>query len=775
MVTLKNIFKDFKVGKENYSVLKNISLCLEEKGFISIYGPSGCGKTTLLNIIGGLDRPTKGTIFINNKDTKDFSSSDWDAYRNNCIGFVFQGFNLIENLSAYSNVEIALRLSGKSKKIRHQKVLEALKRVGLEKIAKKKPNQLSGGEQQRVAIARAIVNNPDIILADEPTGALDSTNSQEIIRILKELSQEHLVVLVTHNEELTEQYSDRIIRLKDGEIAEDNIINQKNNQTEANRKISKVHMSIIMATILGFKNIYSKLLRTFLTILAGSIGIVAVSLVLTVSEGVNTYIEDVQSSALEDYPIIIRSNTVYTTSGNLLSSRVQYPDTNEITVTRTVTNYEQVNNLDADFIDYIDEMNAEKYTILNYNRSIRMRLIRKNSENYSLVSTSYFTELINDTDFLLTQYDVIAGEMPTKFNEVALVVDMYNSISSSVLNSLGIENDQDYYTFDSILSNSYHLIDNQDYYYYDNVNDIYRARSSSTNYEYLYNQSSTEIKIVAILREKPTCSFSLYSSGIVYTSKLTDYIIEKANESDVVRAQIECGLEKNVLTGNSFEEQGSSTVTYSKQYLYDNNLLNLGAEATITRVNIYSQTFEDRLYIEDYIKGYEEYATYTNITYSDYMSTLTNELTAFIEVLTKVLLILAMISLIVSSIMVAIITYISVIERTKEIGILRSVGARRFDIGQMFCTETFIIGLISGILGVFIAYIIRSPINKFVQNVLSDSLSLAASVKNVELINFNYKLLIIMVFGSALLTLISGLIPAIIASFKKPINALKTE
>lgn len=771
MIVLNNITKDYKMGKEKYNVLKNISLTFEDKEFVSVLGPSGCGKTTLLNILGALDKQSSGQFLINGDDTIAFSSRDWDAYRNNCVGFVFQKFNLIEHLSVYANVELAVRLSGVSQKERRKRVMEALEKVGLQKFYRKRPTRLSGGEQQRVAIARAIVNNPDVILADEPTGSLDSKNSDQIMEILKELSKDHLVVLVTHNEEIANQYSDRIIRIKDGEILE---TVKREAKIQEKKKISKVHMSIPMAFSLSVKNIYSKLVRTCFTILAGCLGIIAVALVISVSEGVTTYINDIQAGALEDYPIIIRSSTITTASGNILNYRKEYPNTDKITATTMITNYEQINNIDPNFVSYIDNIDDSKYTILNYNRTISMRLLTKLDNSYYMPSTSYFTELIDDADFILTQYDVIAGQLPKDHNEIALVVDRYNCISASILSSLRMSSTQEEYTYEDILKTTYKLVENKDYYYYDEVYGRYRAYGSSS-YESIYQKSPIELKITAIIREKPNCSFSLYGTGMVYTTKLTDYILERANSSSIVMEQKQYGLTKDVLTGVPFERSSGSTYSYSEEYQYDNNMLTYGAVANITRINIYSQTFSDRLYIENYIKGYEAYRQMSNISYSDYMSNLTKELTAFIDVVSEILLILALISLLVSSIMIAVITHISVIERTKEIGVLRSIGARKLDILLVFCSETVIIGLASGLFGMVLAYFVRDPINVVIQSVIKENVSLATSVTKVNLIEFDTALIVMMVLGSALLTLISGFIPAIFASLKKPVTSLRGE
>ena len=770
MIKLNNVYKSYKNGKNSYEVLKDINLQFGNNEFVSILGPSGCGKTTLLNILGGLDKIDSGEFYIDNINTKDYKSKDWDAYRNNYVGFVFQNFNLINKYNVYSNIELSLRLNGVKYKERKELICDALNKVGLSGYEKKSVKNLSGGEKQRVAIARAIVNNPRIILADEPTGSLDSENSIEVMKILKELSKEHLVILVTHNIDLANEYSDRVININDGKIEDNNIVKEDSEP----KIIKKVHMPFLMNLSLSFKNIYSKLLRTLMIILAGSIGIVAVIMVLGVSSGVNEYIDHVQSSALSNYPIVITSSSTTTVTGSILNSRTPYPSTNEITVTTSYTNYNQVNNMDKDFLNYLSEMDESKYEVLNYNRSIRMRLLTKvdKEDPYMMLNNpSYFTEVIDDIDFLGTQYDVLSGKFPTEYNEICLVVDKYNAISSSVLSSMGMDNTKETYSFDEIIGKEYKLIENDNYYYYDEDRGYYRPRSSSSLKETLYNEAETTIKIVGILREKEDIAYALYGTGMLYSSKLTDYILESANNSQIVKDQIKYGYDKKVTTGEPYEEYVGDTIIMSVEYQYENDMINYSAVAQVTRVYIYSISFEDRIYVNDYVKAYPN--GLARINFSDRMSNITNELTAFVKVLTKVLLLLALICLLVSIIMIATTNYISVIERTTEIGILRSVGARKIDIGIIFCTEAVIIGLLSGLLGIGLFYLARKPINDFIQQILIDYLDYARDAKGYNMIEFSNKLLLIAILGSVLITFISSIIPAIVGSIKKPVDALK--
>ena len=770
MLKLENIRKNYKVGKIETEVLKDISLEFGSNKLVSILGPSGCGKTTLLNILGGLDIPTSGNVYIEEQNIKNYSNRQLDSYRNSIIGFIFQNACLIKNLTVKENIELALHLSGVNRKERIKKVKEVLKKVNIQHLINKKAKYLSGGEQQRVAIARAIINNPKIILADEPTGSLDSKNASDVMEILKEISKEYLVIMVTHNEELSNIYSDRIIKIKDGKVVSD--VNVKTVEKNNKLNIKKTKMPWYLSLNLSFKNLYSKIIRTILTSFAGCIGIVGVALVLTVSNGVTAYIDNVQTQSLQSYPIIVRSSTVVSSSGNILTNREEFPNTNYITVTNSVTNYQHVNQINNEFVSYLDNLEKEKYTVIDYSRTINMRILKKTDTSIKSISTSYFSEMINDYDFFNSQYDVIYGNLPKEFNEVLLVIDSYNSISASLLNSLGIDYQKEKYSFEEITKESYKVIENNDYYYYDSTNDRYKNKTSA-DYLDLYFNAKIELKICGIIREKPECNFPLYSTGILYTSMLTDYILESSNNSNIVKDQIKYGLEKDVITGRPYEDSESLTSNISKEYQYENDLITYGAVAPVTRINIYSENFEDRNYIENYIKESEQYKSSRNISYYDYMSGLSKDFATFIEILTKVLIIFALISLLVSSIMIAIITYISVLERNKEIGLLRCLGARKIDIVKVFCSETIIIGLISGILGIFLAITLKEPINSLIRNIITENLSLNTYGKNF--VEYDILTMSLLIIGSIIVTVISGLIPAIIASFKQPAKVMKGE
>lgn len=766
MLELKEVYKSYKKRNYTQEVLKGINIKFDNVGFVSILGPSGCGKTTLLNIIGGLDKLDRGNLYIDNLDLDKLSPKKLDAYRNSMVGFVFQSFNLINHLNVYDNIALTLKLNKEKNKNIKAKVQEIINKVGLTGKENKKPQELSGGEAQRVAIARALVNNPEIILADEPTGSLDSNTSIEIINILKEISKDKLVIMVTHNEKLAKEYSDRIIRMADGMIVSDNIIKE---QKSINKKeINKVHMTFFMSLMLSYKNILTKVFRTVATIFAGCIGIVAVILVITLSQGVSDYITKVQENALKDKPIIISSNSIYKSSGNIINNIVEYPETDQIYVSHNITSYEHNNNMDRNLLKIIKNLDKSYYDIINYNRSVKFNLYKENTEGLKKIYNSYFTEM-NESSLMEYEYDVIYGTMPTKYNEIALVVDKYNVINSNILNYLGLDYKNDSYKYEDIIGQEYILIENNNMYVYDEEKDVFIKKINGDI------KTFTKIKITAIIRESKQNSFGLYSQGIVYTKEFTDYIIDSAKKSEIGKTQEKYGIEKDVFSGKPFTDIKRETVSYTKEYLYEEQLKELGLVEQINRVQIYTKTFDDRKYIEKAIKDNDIFNDISNVYYRDYMSTIAEEFSSFIKILTKVLIIFALISLLVSTIMISIITYISVLERQKEIGILRSIGARKIDVISIFCSENLIIGLMSGILGFILANIFKKPINGIVQKIIKENVSLATSINSVDLIKFRYDVVIMLIIGNVIITLLAGLIPAIIASLKKPIEALKNE
>lgn len=772
MIELKNINKVYNISKLETKALQDVNLVFNNCEFVSILGPSGCGKTTLLNIIGGLDKYTSGELIIDGVNTKNYKEKDWDYYRNENVGFVFQNFNLIPHLSVLKNVELSLTLSGISYREREKKALQALKKVNLDHLAKKLPKYLSGGEKQRVSIARAIVNNPKIILADEPTGALDSNNSRQIMEILKEISKDHLVVMVTHNQELAKTFSTRIINLFDGKVVSDeksdnNIIEEK---TVIKKKEKHSKMPFLTAISLSFKNLKLKWARSILTVLAGSIGIIGVALVISVSGGVNSYINDVQRVALGNYPITVSSSVKTNSSATISKDYEKFPTEEKVNVVKGQYRYEHLNVIESEFFEHFDKLDKSLYTWVNYNSSIEMTMLTKNSDGYKKVYPSYLEEMTDDTEIVSSDYDVLKGKIPTEADEIALVVDSYNCISATILYYMGIDHYRDSYTFDELMDKEFKLLTNDDLYV--KIDGKYYSKGTSY-YEQMYNNSKMTLKIVGIIRVKEKATSEIYQTCFLYTKKLTDYIYNTNMNSQIVKEQLEYGLEKDVFTGSKFEDYVGISSTQTATYLYENQLKNLGIVKEINRFFIYTEKFEDRLIIEDYIEAYDNSNSNVVISYSDYMKRITQEFSTFVKILSKVLIIFALISLLVSSIMIGIISYISVLERRKEIGILRSIGARRIDVGRIFVAETMLIGFASGVLGVFGAYLLSNPISVLVKNIIKENASVTTGLSSFKIVQFEPLYLILIVIGSVILTVISGLLPTIIASFEKPIKALQ--
>ena len=766
MLKLKNICKSYKTGDFFQQVLNDVDLEFRKNEFVSILGPSGSGKTTLLNIIGGLDRYDKGDLIINGKSTKKFKDKDWDAYRNNCIGFVFQSYNLINHISILANVEMSMTLSGVSYKERKEKALEALDKVGLKEHANKKPNQLSGGQMQRVAIARAIVNNPDVILADEPTGALDSKTSKQIMNLIKELSKDKLVIMVTHNAELAKEYSTRIVEFKDGNLLNDSnpIINEKEKNDKFN--IKKTSMNFLTALNLSFNNIKTKKGRTLLTAFASSIGIIGIALILSLSNGFDIQIDIFEKETLSSLPIMISKtsmemdeDTMLTMTGqddnleNYTEEKVVYPLE---PITETITHK---NIFTDDYINYIDNIDPTLVSGISYYRMTALNILNYNNGEYNLVNTSLFSALpVNidseDVGIVEANYDVIFGSMPNEYNEIVLLVDSKNRLDSKLLESLGYDISKENISFEDLINKEVKLILNNDYY--KSLGNYY---TFNQDYDSIYNSdNSVTLKIVGIIRGKDTNKLTTTTSGVLYTNDLLDYTIEKNNESEVVKKQKEANY--NVLTGETFTNDDTGKETK------ENILAYLGADTYPMMINIYPKDFETKEAITKYLDDYNDKQEEENkVIYTDLASTISSLSSDIMNAVTTVLIAFSAISLIVSSIMIGIITYISVLERTKEIGILRALGARKKDITRVFNAETFIIGLCSGLIGIIITYILLIPANIILENI--------TDLVNVARLNPLHAVMLIIV--SLILTLIGGFIPAAMASKKDPVIALRTE
>ncbi|MBQ9181374.1 MAG: ABC transporter ATP-binding protein/permease [Bacilli bacterium] len=762
MLKLKNIKKFYKTGDFKQQTLKDVSVEFRENEFVAILGPSGSGKTTLLNIIGGLDKYDSGDLIINGKSTKKFKNKDFDAYRNNCIGFIFQSYNLINHISILENVEMSMTLSGISKRKRKKKALELLKKVGLKQHAHKKPNQLSGGQMQRVAIARALANDPNIILADEPTGALDSKTSIQIMKLIEEIAKDKLVIMVTHNPELASTYASRIIEFKDGEMVSDsNPFESKENNNEI--KIRKTKMNFLTALNLSFNNIKTKKGRTLITSFASSIGIIGIALILSLSNGFQIQIDKFEKETLSQMPIAITPE--YTIMDEESSKKLMEDIRGEnkkvkdgkITALKSFEALTHKNNITEEYINYIENIDSSYIGGISYNRITRLNLLYKNNNAKLITSNILFPlpESDQNENIITDNFDVIYGNMPKEYNELVLLIDSKNRLDEKVLNELGYTT-QNEIDFEDIVNKEIKVV----------LNDtLYKKYSNffiqNTDYEDLYDdESNITLKITGIIRGKEDNQFAkLSGTGLCYKESLMEYVMEKNNDSEIVKEQT--NSDYNVLTGKKFDYE-----TEDGKKEKDNTLALLGAKTTPFSIQIYPKNFDykDKLtqYLDNYNKSKKEE---DKILYTDYAEAITSLSGNIMSAITIVLIAFSTISLIVSSIMIGIIIYISVLERTKEIGILRALGARKKDITRVFNAETFIIGLSSGILGITIANILIIPANIILKDL--------SGLENVARLNPLHALILISI--SITLTLLGGFIPSIIAAKKDPVEALRTE
>lgn len=868
MLKLQKITKNYISGDSTVKALKGIDIEFRKSEFVSILGQSGCGKTTLLNIIGGLDRYTSGDLIINGKSTKKFKDKEWDAYRNYSIGFVFQSYNLIPHQTILSNVELALTISGVSKKERKQRAIKALQDVGLGEQIHKKPNQLSGGQMQRVAIARALVNNPDIILADEPTGALDTKTSVQIMEILKEISKDKLIVMVTHNPELAEKYSTRIVKILDGVITDDSkpFTKEDKEKEQVKPKTGRTSMKFFTALRLSLNNLMTKKGRTILTSFAGSIGIIGIALILAISTGVQNYINKVEEDTLSSYPITIEESTIDMSS--MMESMMETVEGNENQeegkvysadvmneMITTLSNKKENNNL-AELKKYLDEGNNEitnHSNSIEYGYDLKINLYKEDIENgivrvnpstvmnslgmgevveaqnnssvasmfgsSMMTNTDIWVEMLDNEELLKSQFDLVKGNWPTKYNEVVLILKEDGRIDDYTLYSLGLKNQDELkdkwkavekgekieetqetvsYTYDELLNLTFKLLLNSDYY--QKENGLWINQEDNDDYMKEKIKEAESIKIVGIIKQNEESVASSVTSGIGYTKQLKEYVIKKSNETEIVKEQKEdkqsnvfSGLKfpteeekQNYTMGNLTDEQKMQmsrlsseeiakmmeTYTNNKDASYEQNLEKLAAIdiEKPTSINIYPKNFEAKDKIADAIEDYnqkqrDEQKEENVINYTDMVGIMMKSVSQIIDTISYVLIAFVAISLIVSSIMIGIITYISVLERTKEIGILRAIGASKKDISRVFNAETFIVGLISGLLGIGITILLTIPINAVIYALAGVTVN--AMVPPVAGV--------ILVVISMLLTIIAGLIPAKMASKRDPVEALRTE
>lgn len=895
MLELNDIKKDYVSGSTTVSALKGINLRFRDCEFVSILGQSGCGKTTMLNIIGGLDKYTSGDLKINGVSTKNYKDRDWDFYRNNSIGFVFQSYNLIPHQTVLSNVELALTLSGVSKTERKRRAIEALEKVGLGEQIHKKPNQMSGGQMQRVAIARALVNNPDILLADEPTGALDTETSIQIMELLKEISKDRLIIMVTHNPELAKDYSTRIVRLLDGVITDDSDsysledmeadikakeavkVKASEKKNKKSGKKQKTSMSFFTALSLSFNNLMTKKTRTILTAFAGSIGIIGIAMILSISNGIQLYIDRVQRDTLSSYPITLQaesidiSSMVTSMTGN--SDSAEHEDKSKIysndimgDMINTMVKEVKSNNL-SEFKKYIENGGSDIKSYVSdiqYSYDVPLNIYMKDTSNgveqlnpstmfdsiYGEGATStssamssgmgmgmfsnssVWNQLLGNQQVLDEQYDVLAGHWPENFNEVVLVTDKNNEVDDYTLYSLGLKDPEEVrtlfkkmmvgesyetekdisYTFDEILDTEFKLVMPTDMYKYNDVTGTWDDYSKDDKYMTNVVNNGTDIKVCGIIRPNDDAVSTSISSGIGYTAKLTEYIIEEVKNSEIAKAQL-ADTSVDVFTGVPFDNDRNTEITMDDVNAYmatlspeesaqmqamtsgmsDDQILQLFSaslkarttDATLdsnksklgitdldtpSQIDIYATDFDSKEKVQNIIKDYnrlqqDDGKEENVINYTDYVGIMMSSVSTIINAISYVLIAFVAISLIVSSIMIGIITYISVLERTKEIGVLRSIGASKKDVSRIFNAETLIEGFVSGALGIVVTLLLCIPANALIKH-LTD-------ISNVAQLPVAGGVILIII--SMFLTFIAGLIPAKFAAKKDPVVALRSE
>lgn len=895
MLELNDIKKDYVSGSTTVSALKGINLRFRDCEFVSILGQSGCGKTTMLNIIGGLDKYTSGDLKINGVSTKNYKDRDWDFYRNNSIGFVFQSYNLIPHQTVLSNVELALTLSGVSKAERKKRAIEALEKVGLGEQIHKKPNQMSGGQMQRVAIARALVNNPDILLADEPTGALDTETSIQIMELLKEISKDRLIIMVTHNPELAKDYSTRIVRLLDGVITDDSDpysledmeadirakeaakVKTSEKKIKKSGKKQKTSMSFFTALSLSFNNLMTKKTRTILTAFAGSIGIIGIAMILSISNGIQLYIDRVQRDTLSSYPITLQaeaidiSSMVSSMTGN--SASEEHEDKSKIysndimgDMINTMVKEVKSNNL-SEFKKYIENGSSDIKSYVSdiqYSYDVPLNIYMKDTSNgveqlnpgtmfdsiygegatsasFSMSSgmgmgmfsnSSVWNQLLGNQQVLDEQYDVLAGHWPENFNEVVLVADKNNEVDDYTLYSLGFKDPEEVrilfkkmmvgesyetkkdisYTFDEILDTEFKLVMPTDMYKYNDVTGTWDDYSKDDKYMTNVVNNGTDIKVCGIIRPNDDAVSTSLSSGIGYTAKLTEYIIEEVKNSEIAKAQL-ADTSVDVFTGVPFDNDRNTEITMDDVNAYmatlspeesaqmqamtsgmsDDQILQLFSaslkarttDATLdsnksklgitdldtpSQIDIYATDFDSKEKVQNIIKDYNKLQQDDGkeenvINYTDYVGIMMSSVSTIINAISYVLIAFVAISLIVSSIMIGIITYISVLERTKEIGVLRSIGASKKDVSRIFNAETLIEGFVSGALGIVVTLLLCIPANALIKH-LTD-------ISNVAQLPVARGVILIII--SMFLTFIAGLIPAKLAAKKDPVVALRSE
>ncbi|KRM07227.1 hypothetical protein FC59_GL000655 [Lactobacillus kitasatonis DSM 16761 = JCM 1039] len=759
--------------------LDDVTISFRDQEFVAILGPSGSGKTTMLNVIGGLDRYDKGDLIINGKATKNFKETDWDAYRNNTVGFIFQNYNLIPHLSIMDNVELGMNLSGVPKKERHEKAVAALTEVGLKDHINKRPNQLSGGQMQRVAIARAIANDPDILLCDEPTGALDTETSVQIMKLIKKLSKDRLVIMVTHNPELAKEYATRIVNFQDGKILDDSEP-FKPEAEEDTFNLKRTKMSYWNAIKLSFTNIMTKKGRTILTAFASSIGIISIAVVLAISNGFQKQINTTMSKALAKYPISISQTATDMTSMNERNeSDKNVKNRGYVTAKKDQSEQAQhTNKISQKYVNYVKKINPNYANNISYQRGVNLNLLSKvkgktewvqfsnsdPSQGSSVmqaraqamssmgIGSSVFPTTLNKNKgaFLKQNYQILSGTWPSKATDLVLVTDNKNTVNINSLKNLGFDvSENDQIKFDKLVGKTFKVVSNNDYYQ-ELPNGMFIPKKVNSS---MYNDAKTKLKLVGVIRPKNEDSMALLSTGIAYSDKLSQKVINDNKNSDVVKAQKKSS--RSILTNQKLNANEKKMTMQT-----------LGGSSIPTGIMIYPNNFDDKDKVLDYLDKWNKGKKKADkIVYTDMSSAVTTMTGGLLNSITTILVAFAAISLITSMIMIGILTYTSVLERTKEIGVLKALGARKKDITRVFDAETFILGVFSGVLGIFIAYLLTFPINTVIYN-LTD-------LSNVA--QLDPKAAIILIIVSTVLTLLGGHIPARMAAKKDAAIALRSE
>ena len=780
MLMLKNISKIFtRKESEDVVALNDVSIAFPEKGFVAVLGASGSGKTTLLNIIGGLDTPTSGNLIVDGISTAEFKTKDWDAYRNNKIGFVLQNCYLLSHLNVRDNIAIKLQINRQKAAEIGPMVDKALEEVGLTDKKFDHPKSLSGGQKQRVAIARAIVGNPTVILADEPTGALDSKTGVQIMEILKKLSKDHLVVMVTHNNDYASKYADRVIELKDGSVVHDSN-SLKIKEEKSNDKLGKVSIPASTTVKWGFKNLIIKKYSTLSIIIAASLGLAGVGLILSISSGVQTAFDKAEAKAFSKYPVQITTYSKQSSEGSV-GQYTEFTDEQSVFVDYSgYAKQEHYNYMSSSFLTYMGAMPKSNYYVTHETSYTSFNVFTKvNESTYRKVSStgSLFYKGIDNLDFFNDQYDCLTGAFPTGDHDVALVVDTYNRVDVAYLYTLGFDVDTDLisdvkFSFEDILGKTYRYVPNDDYYYYDSNADRYKTNPYSP--AEFYNNSTYELRITGILREKKDNTNALFRNGIIYTPAFEKMAIENANQSHIVLDQLEYGLTKDVTTGLPYEDYQSGSMNYSKEYMYEQRLYSLGAYERVTSLYYFTVDYVSRENIRNYFNSYvaDDEVDFGFLRCTDYLETASSQFDGALRLMTGVLYVFAIVSIIVSAILNAILTYISIHQRTNEIGLLRSLGARKKDIAIMVETESVICGTFGGLVSILLSVLLIRPINTIVTKAIYQYNFYLLSQTTFDLGGFKWWVAPILVGLAILTAAISALIPAIIASKKNPAKAI---